>query len=184
MLLSYESLTASGTESLSWKCILPGGKLERLEYYLRWPLKLCMFIEWTELEVPTGSVWTKARKSSGIFCPEGLPAAGYACALWWASGGSPSPGAQVFPSVNTKPSLPRKRFTLLVILIAFYKYDKIKRLKKKKKEKMGCSNFFFKKSKNKIFSAFVIHFSRRKTMSVKRENFIYCVNKKNFSWIC
>lgn len=140
MLLSYESLTTSGTKSLSWKCILPGGKLERLGHYLRWPLKLCIIIEWTELEVPTESIWTKTRKSNGTFCPEGLPAAGHTCALWWAQGG--------IPSGNTKPSLPRNSFMLLVILTAFYKYDKIKRFKKRKKKKVGFSNFFFLKKSN------------------------------------
>lgn len=65
MLLSYESLTTSGTKSLSWKFILPGGKLERLEHYLRWPLKLCIFIEWTELEDLKGLFEQRPENSVG-----------------------------------------------------------------------------------------------------------------------
>lgn len=155
------------------------------EHYLRWPLKICIYIYICAYIVPAGSVWTKTRKSSGIFWPEVLPAAGHTCALWWARGGIPSPAAQVLPSGNTKPFLlPRNSFILLLILSAFYKYEKMERYIKKKIN--GPPQFFFLKSQNNILIYLVhfdIHFSRR-SMSVERGNFIYSINRQVFSCIC
>lgn len=170
-----------------------GGSFERQEHYLSWPLKWFKFTGWKELEVLQG-LFEQTPENPARFSALRVSLRRGTSALLWEAFRPPklrSPGG------TTTPSLSCNSFVWLAALTAFYKYDKMNRLKTRQKEQTcyftGLAKYFFfwnsnKQKKNIV--CFDILFSTSATMSVERVNFFYCVNayilekRQVFSWIC
>lgn len=73
---------------------------------------------------------------------------------------------------------------LLVILTAFYKYDKIKRFKKRKKKKVGFSNFFFLKKSNQYIQCILIYTFLEEQQCLWKEEISFTVSIDKFSAEC